>query len=275
MGELIYCRHQIAANPLYIEDSSHNIYSLEELCYYIRENPYLVTEELMSSELCDWIRDELLDEELGSQLSNAIEEGSPLHLFVARLLSGCGYLTTKEIRDTVDIIERFERLTEDERKKVHADELLKAKKLSDAIFYYDSILSSNEKLDDALRADICHNRGTAFAWLFFFEEASKSFEEAFTYGKKIESLQGMLLAAALMEDDSRFKLLAEKYHISENGSKEIRDKIDLLGRSREISDFSATLKRLRSDYSDQSAYMEQIMYYVSGFSEEYKKVSGN
>ena len=35
MGELILCRQSIAANPYFIEDGALNVYSLEELSYYI------------------------------------------------------------------------------------------------------------------------------------------------------------------------------------------------------------------------------------------------
>ena len=42
MGELIYCKNSIAKTPYYIEDAGLNIYSLEELSYYIYNNPYLI-----------------------------------------------------------------------------------------------------------------------------------------------------------------------------------------------------------------------------------------
>lgn len=38
MGELILCSHPIAAMPYYIDNISLNVYSLEELCYYIENH---------------------------------------------------------------------------------------------------------------------------------------------------------------------------------------------------------------------------------------------
>ena len=273
MGELIYCKHPIAANPFYLEGASYNIYSLEELSYYIRENPYLVTSDFMSDELCDWIADELCDKVLSMQLKKAVSENLPLHLFVSRVLSGCGYLTKNEIKDIIEIVEKVESLSDDERKKVHADQLLAANRLIDAIYEYDSIISDNEDIPDALCADICHNEGTAYAWLFFYEEASMFFERAFTLGNRIESLRGMLLSAAMMEDDTRFKFLLEKYRIPDDKRQELLEEISRMKESQELTDFSERLKRLRGDYNDQSAYMEQLLYIISGFTDEYKKVS--
>ena len=36
MGDLILCNQQLAAMPYYIENVSLNVYSLDELCYYIK-----------------------------------------------------------------------------------------------------------------------------------------------------------------------------------------------------------------------------------------------
>ena len=59
MGELILCSHPIAAMPYYIDNISLNVYSLEELCYYIENHLYLIEADFMSEELCLWIGQEL------------------------------------------------------------------------------------------------------------------------------------------------------------------------------------------------------------------------
>ena len=69
-------------------------------------------------------------------------------------------------------------------------------------------------------------------------------------------------------------MLAEKYHVTQNVIKDVKDDIDTLASSEEIQGFVQKLKRLRGDYSDQTTYMEQIMYIISGFTNDYKKVSG-
>ena len=56
MGELILCSHPIAAMPYYIDNISLNVYSLEELCYYIENHLYLIEADFMSEELCLWIQ---------------------------------------------------------------------------------------------------------------------------------------------------------------------------------------------------------------------------
>ena len=64
MGELILCSHPIAAMPYYIDNISLNVYSLEELCYYIENHLYLIEADFMSEELCLWIGQELDEKDL-------------------------------------------------------------------------------------------------------------------------------------------------------------------------------------------------------------------
>lgn len=66
MGELILCSHPIAAMPYYIDNISLNVYSLEELCYYIENHLYLIEADFMSEELCLWIGQELGEKRSGT-----------------------------------------------------------------------------------------------------------------------------------------------------------------------------------------------------------------
>ena len=59
MGNLLLCNQQIAAMPYYMEGISVNLYSMEELCYFIANNTYLLEREFMCEDLCTWIEKEL------------------------------------------------------------------------------------------------------------------------------------------------------------------------------------------------------------------------
>ena len=72
MGELILCSRPIAAAPFYIEELSVNLYSLEELSYYIFHNVYLLNSDFMSVELCQWVDSELGMKELANELKGMI-----------------------------------------------------------------------------------------------------------------------------------------------------------------------------------------------------------
>ena len=49
----ILCQTKKADLPYFIENISTNIYTLEELCYYLYHNLYLIDETIINEELCD------------------------------------------------------------------------------------------------------------------------------------------------------------------------------------------------------------------------------
>ncbi len=59
MSGYILCQTKKAEKPYFVENISTNIYSLEELCYYLYHNLYLVDSSVMNEGLCIWISEEL------------------------------------------------------------------------------------------------------------------------------------------------------------------------------------------------------------------------
>ena len=59
MSGYILCQTKKAEVPYFIENISTNIYSLEELCYYLYHNLYLVDKTIINEGLCAWIQEEL------------------------------------------------------------------------------------------------------------------------------------------------------------------------------------------------------------------------
>lgn len=96
MGELLLCDRPIAAMPFYLEGLSVNVYSLEELNYYILNNTFLLDSDFMSNELCEWIRDELKQPKLAEKLERIILYHGRLAEFVLEILDHTGYCTKSE-----------------------------------------------------------------------------------------------------------------------------------------------------------------------------------
>ena len=59
MGKLILCSSVIAKNPYCFPMTKTKVYSIEEVCYYIRNNIYMMQEEVFDRGFADWIRGEL------------------------------------------------------------------------------------------------------------------------------------------------------------------------------------------------------------------------
>ena len=55
MGSLILCHKKRARQPYVISRVHMKIYTIEELCYYICNNLYLIDYTIINQQLCDWI----------------------------------------------------------------------------------------------------------------------------------------------------------------------------------------------------------------------------
>ena len=59
MSGYILCQTKKADKPFFVESINTNIYSLEELCYFLYHNLYLVDSSVINENLCIWISEEL------------------------------------------------------------------------------------------------------------------------------------------------------------------------------------------------------------------------
>ena len=53
MGRVYLCLGQNAELPYYFEKAKVHIWNIEELCYFIRENAWIMEPELLTKELID------------------------------------------------------------------------------------------------------------------------------------------------------------------------------------------------------------------------------
>ena len=81
MSGYILCQVKRARLPYYIENISTNIYSIEELCFYLYHNIYLLDSTILNEELCFWIRDELGLKKLAQKLYSLLDDEVKLGRF--------------------------------------------------------------------------------------------------------------------------------------------------------------------------------------------------
>lgn len=238
MGTLLLCKDTIAPSPYYIEEVSLNVYTLEELSYFIVNNEYLLNASFMSIDMCNWIMRELGLKELASELLDLIKNAAPLHIFVGKILEYCGYLTVKEQKDVIDLISTFENKSETECQKLRADKLMEKEKYVDAIYEYESIVAGNTKVvASQLIGDVYHNLGCAYSRLFFFEKAIACFDEAYKRNHKRASLICLLGACKCSRDADKFNSMAMKYQVLKEDVDAISKTISTLSLHDEIVDF--------------------------------------
>ncbi len=271
MSTLIYCQNALSATPYYIEEAALNVYSLEELSYYMLNNVYLLSTKLMSAELCNWIGRELKQPKLANELLGLVQNNAPLHIFVGHILSANGYASAKEIKDTLAIISTFENKSEAERKKIRADRLMANDKLVDAIYEYETLLSDDvaKTMPKIVEGDVYHNLGCAFAKLFFFDEAMECFDEAYKKNQKKQSLHCLLYAARCARNKAKFEEYISKYLIPKDDVDEVLKAVTTVTTKESILEFDSAINELINDDSKRAGAISTMDNVVREWKDEY------
>lgn len=197
MPGLILCRSRRSERPYYISNMAIHIYSMEELCYYIYNNIYLVGTDLFDDGLIDYIERELGEAELAGQLEFLVSQNAGLSELVIAALRSVDYYSEAEIDTIRGVIDRLDTQNVSERLKARADNFLSSKRYNSAIHNYEAIVygKRDSALNDVFYGNVWHNMGVAYAGMFVFYEAVKCFSEAYRLNANDESYKAALAAS--------------------------------------------------------------------------------
>jgi len=275
MSNLILCKGRLSDTPYYLVGLGMNIYSIEELCYYLVKNAYILDNDIMDEKLCDYIDKELRLITLADKLRRLLKDKISLGQFVTCILSEVGYLKDDELRKIKQTLVDNASLSFSEKRKKRADNLLKANKITRAIDEYRYILQTLKKEEESeMYAYILHNLGVCYARYFSYDKAASYFKEAYDLFESKEILVHFLMAVRMTmkkEEFERFVLRMgyEEYIVSEVDERfkeasiaDIDTKysndfetIKELKESGKISEYSDTLNktfnRWKQEYRDQ------------------------
>ncbi|RDU22312.1 hypothetical protein [Anaerosacchariphilus polymeriproducens] len=180
MEGLIYCSQTLAKNPYYIQNISMNIYSIEELCYYLCNNLYLIDQNIKSEMLCQWIENEIGMKKLAAKLRQLVFGYGTDSMFVGYILRSIQYCEEEKIKEIEEILEQLNNKSEHEKRKIRADRLFQNGKYIKALIEYRKILDEPKERNTPkeLYGKIYHNIGTVYGKMFLYQEAMESFKKA-------------------------------------------------------------------------------------------------
>ena len=222
MGRVILCETRPAKTSYIFPNTKIEVFSYEELCYYIYNNIALISEEYIGVPLFIWIRNELGLSELADVLYKLKEkETSDLTDLLTAILTYREYYSIPEVKDFILKRERIKNLDMPKLRKLQADGFLRYHKYLKALSIYDEILEQNplEKGEFIKKGEffgaIYHNRGVALANNFELEAAVDSYLKSYELTGNKKSIYEYLLIMATMKDVEDIKELASYYHVEE------------------------------------------------------------
>lgn len=275
MGELLLCHEPMATEPYLIEKTGLHLYSLEELCFYIANNVYLLDRSFMNEKLCLWIETQTGHETLAHTLRMELKKQAKLSEFALAILEDSGYCNRKEIQEIVFSIRQMEQKSDFECRKIRADKRMEQRKFLAAIYEYKKLLhgAAAEKEGGILLGNIWHNLGTAYARLFLFEEARQCYRKAYCLNENMESLRECLMCCYCMHDEAEAMRISEQYHVDDVTKSAILNELSLAEKSEKLKGFNKQLEELKQKECDtpKSVAKEELDTIICQWKKEYRR----
>ena len=213
---LILCDGRLAEKPYKMPVTRQNIYSLEELCYYIYHNIYTITEEFFQESLADWLREETGHPVLAKKVHNMLGSEMKLKDMVVTILCGCDFYRESEIRSLVRIMDEIANLPIHKKKKIRADNYLRSGRCGRSLLEYRKLLQGSLAMNFSTEeyGDILHNQGIAHFYACSFGEAERDFKEAYARNNKKISLRHYLWVLLIQEKEELIESEAVSFGLS-------------------------------------------------------------
>ena len=219
------CVGEYCENAYNVEGLDIRVYSMEELCYCLKENAFLLDLSIMNDKLVDWIGEECKVWELAKQLYPMVHKQGSLSVFVVTILQYVGMYDPEE------------------------------RKYAAAIRGYDMLLETWNHLEQEgkelpagkVRAAILHNKGVALTGLMFYDKAAYYFNEAWKTDPDREHLDAYLAAKRMELTEDAYVAFAAQNPENYTESLELEKRIEQFEREWEQQPEYRQL-RLRGDW---------------------------
>lgn len=229
MSGILLCGKR-AQNPLYIKNEGINVYSMEELSYYLYNNLYTTDPGIFGSEFLDFVEKGQNMEILSKRIKDLMFRKEPYTSIIKLIISESGYYSEEEKKEFYREMRIFENKSYEERLKDRADILAENGKYNEAVKLYINVL--NYKMtDEYVLAAVKNNIGSIYARMFQFEKALEYFISAYEMQKEEEYLDNIICSVLFMESDKVFfekwkVILLEKFQITDEVFDTYKEAID-------------------------------------------------
>lgn len=250
MGSLILCHDQHAAHPYEITRIHCKIYTIEELCYYLCNNLYLIDYTIMNEQLCGWLEEEIGMQALASQLRDVIRMRGTVEKFVLTILKSSRIYKDSEMIRIQNVLERLKNQKDIERQKYKGDNLLESGEVEEAILVYQAILNQekDESVDPKFYGKIYASMGAAYGRLFLYQEAARMYDRAYQICEDPKLLKPYLYASYKYMSLEEFHILLTKNENYAEIHSNMREEIVKIKKKVQIEQSEQLIEKWKQQY---------------------------
>lgn len=288
MGRIYQCVGHYAETAYTIKRTWIHVHCVEELCYYICNNAYLLEGDFINQEMLLWLDSECMLPALAKTLRAQIRQGVRLEDQVRLLLETVHYCPAEEIDAVVGMIAANDSMNTKQKNKIRADYFLKNERYALALQAYEELaeelqeelkMEKNERngkdeKNDKLMASVYYNMGVIYAHLFLFGQAGEYFKMAYEKQEKEEYQVAYLAIRRILGPDAAYLRLVGENEEYYQASRVLEDRMDKTDKNWKTSDEHMRfmeMRRLRETGSIE-AYTRQVEQMNSACKERYRNM---
>ncbi len=202
MALVTICKYRRAKTPYFLEQAGLNMYSLEELAWFLYHNICLAEPQMFDDRLCRWLEEEIGSSELARRIRNGKESGTNFQNLVISIVGAVDLFTNQELAELGEQLKSLGTMQEQERLKLRADGLLNSRNEWAAAEEYRRILRmhQNTRLGVEFYAAVWNNLGICYVRQFLFERAVECFETSMQFAPHEDTRKYRELAEQLAAD---------------------------------------------------------------------------
>lgn len=228
MGKFILCAGPLAKKTYHFDLTNTNIFSLEELGYYLYHNIYTISLKDFGQEFFDWVQYDLNREDLAKKWSGILQKSQDIKDIVISILCATDYFSKLEIESMVKTIDMINGLSPIGKKKIKADNFLRYHDYENAAKEYEQIICQDaaDQFSAYEFGNMLHNLAVSHIRLKVYDRAEKELKEAYSLNKKEESLKEYLFLLKLQRKEQDYSSEILNYGISQEKAEEYKNELD-------------------------------------------------
>ena len=250
MGSLVLCHDRHAVRPYEITRIHCKIFTIEELCYYLCNNLYLIDYTIMNEALCTWLDEELGMADLADQLRDVMRLRGTVEKFVLTILKYSRIYREPQMIRIQNVLERLKNQKDIERQKYKGDNLLESGEIEEAVLVYQSILNGekDESVDDKFYGRIYAGLGAAYGKMFLYQESAKMYDRAYQICEDKNLLKPYLYASYKYMSMEEYHILLTKHEDYVEINAEMRREIDEIKENQQPEPNGELLEKWKHQY---------------------------
>lgn len=278
MGKFILCSGTRAKEPLRIEMTDTVLYTIEELCYYLYQHIYLITEEFFNESIFLWLETCVHHKELAEKLRKLNRNGGTVKDMVISVLCSTDYYSEKEMKELLVVMNKMEGLPLIKRRKIKADIYVSYERYMFAAQEYEAILNSKDAsiLTTEEYGNLLHNYAIVLLYIGSVQEAAQKFKEAYQSNQNVETLRQYLTVLFMLPNEMLRKKELEEIEVPSSLLEQVSKTITEANSMESDNSYHHVYQKLRElkEHSDVPRFFKETERVIEKWIGEYRnKVS--